>query len=96
LKLRVSEADMDAKSVAKRGKEIYSRKYKSELEKTHHGEYVAIDVNSGLCYLGSTAGEATRKAEKKNPRGPFYLLRIGFASVYRMGSMLTDADYSIL
>jgi hypothetical protein len=87
---------MDAKSVAKRGNEIYSRKYKAKLEKSHRGEYLAIDIKNEESFLGNSPGEAAKKAEKKNPRGPFYLLRIGFTSVYRMGSMLTDADYSIL
>jgi hypothetical protein len=87
---------MDAKRMVKKGEEIYIRRYKKILEKSHRGEYLAIDLNTEESFLGSSPEKAAQKATRKNPKGFFYLVRIGFAGVYRIGSMVTDADYSII
>ncbi|OGC91906.1 MAG: hypothetical protein A2W25_01810 [candidate division Zixibacteria bacterium RBG_16_53_22] len=86
---------MNLKELAQKGEEIYARKYKEELEKSHHGQFVAIDVTNEKYFLGTTPGEAAQKAAQENPGGFFHLIRIGFSGVYRMGTLLSNADYSI-
>jgi len=86
---------MDLKELAQKGEEIYTRNYKDELEKSHHGQFIAIDVENESYYLGSTPEEAAQKAAQENPGGFFHLIRIGFSGVYRMGTLLSNADYSI-
>jgi len=86
---------MDLKELAQKGEEIYTRKYKPELEHSHHGQFVAIDVISEDFFLGSTPEEAAQKAAKQNPGGFFHLIRIGYSGVYRMGTLFSDANYSI-
>jgi hypothetical protein len=86
---------MDVKELAQRGEEIYTRKYKQDLEEHHRGEFAAIDVTTEECFIGSSPEEAARKAADSNPGGFFHLIRIGFSGVYRMGTLLSHADYSI-
>ncbi|MEW5701980.1 MAG: hypothetical protein AB1792_07110 [Candidatus Zixiibacteriota bacterium] len=57
---------------------------------------MAIDVFSEESFVGATAEEAAKKAAHLCPGGFFHLIRIGFNGVYRMGTLLTNADYSFL
>jgi hypothetical protein len=70
------------REVAETAERIYGERYQSDFEKTHHGEFVAIDVNTGEAYLGQTGYEALEKANSAAPQGVFYLLRVGFAAAY--------------
>ncbi|MEW6052140.1 MAG: hypothetical protein AB1644_13890 [Candidatus Zixiibacteriota bacterium] len=86
---------MDLKELTEKGQEIYNRRYKAELEKSHYGEYVAIDVATEEFYLGASPEQAATNAAKANPGGFVHLIRIGYSGVYRMGSLLSNANYSI-
>ena len=44
-----------ADAVSRLGDEIYERDVRPEVEADHHGEIVAIDVDSGCWGLGKTA-----------------------------------------
>ncbi|MEM2803774.1 MAG: hypothetical protein QXJ05_06260 [Nitrososphaerota archaeon] len=60
------------------GERLYRTKLRRLLEKAHHGEYVAIEVESGDYFLGKTMGEALAAAEQKYPHKRFYFIRIGY------------------
>ncbi len=84
---------MDVKKIAKRGEEIYARRYKENFERNYRGKYMVIDITTEDYSIASTPEEATQEAHKKNPKGVFYLIRIGYSGVYRMRTHLTSADY---
>ena len=79
---------MNIRKLAQKGDEIYKRKYRKDFEKTNHGQFVAIDVTTEKCYIGSTPDEAVQKAKKDNPKGFCHLIRIGYSGVYRMETLL--------
>ena len=86
---------MDMKELANKGQEVYERRYKKKFEKSHQGQFVVIDVFTEDFYLGATPEEAAEKARDDRKGGFFHLIRIGFDGAYRMGTLLSDADYSI-
>jgi|YelNatPaOPRAMG01_1025707.scaffolds.fasta_scaffold02246_8 hypothetical protein len=63
-------------SVLAKGKEIYL-KIKDQLEPTHNGKIVAIDVDSGEYFVGDTLLEANDKAREKYLNKQLYFARIG-------------------
>ena len=67
--------------LAERGQEIYER-IKHELEPTHRGKVVAIEVESGDYFLGESVVAAAKKARAKHPDKHFYFVRVGFPSVH--------------
>ena len=69
---------------AKKGEEIYEKKLKRKLEKSHRGKIIVIDVDSGDYFWGSTGLEATRRAREKYPNKIFYAKRIGYKAVHVM------------
>ena len=70
-------APASPKQIAEMGEAIYRKKLKNKLEKSHKGEYVAIDVLTGKHYLGKYGENALMKARKEASYGVFYLIRIG-------------------
>ena len=63
--------------IAERAEAIYEERYKQEMEASHDGEFVAIDVLNGGCHLGETAEQALQTAREKSPNGVFHLMRVG-------------------
>jgi len=77
--------------IAQRGEKIYDEKYRKEYEKKHHGRFVAIDVKSEAIYVADTPEAALEDGRKKSPSGVFYLMRVGFPGVFRVGYTSTES-----
>lgn len=63
--------------LALRGREIYNKNLKRILEPRSNGQFVAIEVDSGEYFLGSTITEAITEGERKYPTKLFYVMRVG-------------------
>ena len=74
-----------AQEVARRGKEIYERRLRSEVEPEHEGRCLVVDVESGEYALADDELEAFDRAREKKPAGVLYLLRIGHPAAHRIG-----------
>ncbi len=64
-----------------RGQEIYQR-LKEQLESTHPGKIVAIEVESGEYFVGDSVVEAAKKARAKHPDRLFYFVKVGSLVVH--------------
>ena len=72
--------------IAARGEKLYTERYQQQYALSHPGKLLAIDVTTGgSAYLADSPEEALRTALKSNPQGFFYIVRIGFPAVYRVG-----------
>lgn len=80
-------ADPKLQELARRAEAFYADRLKVTLEATHHGEYVAIDPDTGDYFLGKTLLEAGRAARAAHPDRWCYGIRIGHAAVYHLGSV---------
>lgn len=75
---------MDPKEIAELGTRIYAEKFQRDLEATHSGQFVAIDIELQVFAVAPSPEEAVREAQRKNPKGVFHLIRIGSPGVYRV------------
>lgn len=71
--------------ISEKGQEIYTRLYKTEYERSHPGEYVAIGIGDESASLGKTGSEALAEAKRKNPHGFFHLIRVGHLTAFEVG-----------
>ncbi len=69
--------------IARRGREIYARDIRAEVEREHGGEFLVVDVVTGDYTVGED--EVFGRAEAKNPKSLFYLMRVGRPAVHRIG-----------
>ena len=67
------------------GDEIYERDIRPQVEETHYGKIVAIDVNSGGYAIADTVIAAAEHLRKQCPDARVWLTRVGHRALYRFG-----------
>lgn len=67
------------------GKEIYERDIRHLVEADHHGQVVAIDIDSGNYALGENAIDASERLRVHHPDAAVWLMRVGHQTLYRFG-----------
>ncbi|CAN5545429.1 MAG: hypothetical protein M3494_02920 [Actinomycetota bacterium] len=80
-------AGYTAEEVARRGKEIYERRIRRDVEGEHRGEFVVVDITTGSYELDADDLAASDRALAKNPDAVLYGLRIGDRAAYRIGGV---------
>lgn len=78
--------DYTPEEIARRGREIYDRHIRSEVEAAHTGEFVIVDITSGDYAISTDESAAFELVEARNPDGIFYLLRVGYRAAHRIGA----------
>ena len=82
-----------AADLAKRGEALYQARWRETLEAAHHGDYIAIEPDSGVYFLGKTLGEAINVARAAIPGCLTYVRRIGYRGVFGIGCCPFDRDH---
>ena len=68
------------------GREIYERDIQAQVESGHHGEYVAIDVDSGSWTISDDALSAADGLRAQRPEAlDVFLLRVGYRALHHFG-----------
>jgi len=72
--------------IARLGREIYERDIRPLVEAGHHGEVVAIDVDTGNWAIGDNVIAATGRLHKKHPGAVNVLSeRVGYPALRHFG-----------
>ena len=72
-----------AEETARLGDEIYERDIRPQVERSHHGEIVAIDVDSGSWAVSGSVLEATANLRAQCPGATnVWSVRVGHRAVY--------------
>ena len=75
-----------SQETARLGDEIYERDIRRQVETDHHGEVVAIDVESGGWAVGDNVIAATDRLRAQCPDAiDVWLLRIGYRVLHHFG-----------
>jgi hypothetical protein len=80
------KARRPAEETARLGDAIYEREIRAEVEADHHGEYVAIDVDSGRWAIASELRAASKSLREEQPDATdVWLLRVGHRALHHFG-----------
>ena len=72
--------------IARLGDELYERDIRPQVEADHHGEVVAIDVDSGSWAIGNNVIAATDRLRTQRPDAiDVWLLRVGYRALHHFG-----------
>ena len=74
-----------AEETGRLGDEIYERDIRHLVEGTHHGEVVAIDVDSGDYAIGENVIVAADRLRGKYPDSVPWAVRVGHRALYHFG-----------
>ncbi len=70
----------------RRGREIYERKVRAEVEAAHDGAFVVVDVTTGAWEIDEDDVAASDRALARNPHAVLYFARVGRPAAYRIGT----------
>ena len=70
---------------ARLGEETYERDIRSQVEKTHHGKIVAIDVDSGNYAIGDMVVTAAKRLREQRPDADVWSVRVGYRTLRSFG-----------
>ena len=77
---------LSSEETARRGDEIYERDIRRQVEADHHGEVVAIDVESGEWAIGENVIAATDRLWERHPAAiEIWSLRVGYRALHHFG-----------
>ncbi len=75
---------VSAEETVRRAETLYEQQLSSLLEKTHVGQYIAIDTTTGDYETGSDYHAAARTLRTRQPDALIGVLRIGYPAVGRI------------
>ena len=78
-------AHYTAEEVAARGEALYAQQIRAQVEATHQGEFVVVDIETGDYEMDPDDLVATQRALAKRPEAILYGLRVGAPTAYRLG-----------
>ena len=81
-----------SEEVATRGEAIYAQRIRAEVEATHQGKFVVVDIETGDYEVDTEDLSATKRALAKRPGAVLYGLRIGSPTAYRLGGRFTTHE----
>jgi hypothetical protein len=74
--------------VVQLGREIYEREIRSQVEASHDGEFVVVDVTTGAWEVDEDDVAASDRVLAKNSEAVLYFARVGRRAAYRLGHRL--------
>ena len=74
-----------AEETARLGDRIYERDVRPQVEATHHGEIVAIDVDSGSYFIADGVIAASEGLRAQRPDADVWLVRVGYRALGSFG-----------
>jgi hypothetical protein len=74
-----------AEETAQRGDAIYDRDIRAQVEPTHRGKVVAIDIDSGAYVIDDNALTASERLLAQQPGAEIWCVRVGSRVLHRIG-----------
>lgn len=74
-----------AEETARRGDEIYERDIRHQVETTHYGKVVAIDIDSGAYVIDDNALAASERLLTQHREAEIWCVRVGHRALHRIG-----------
>jgi hypothetical protein len=71
----------DIRKISQQGQQLFAA-LDPELRDKHHGQFIAIEVESSDYFIGKTAIEANQKARTKYLEKVFFLGRLGYRTAF--------------
>jgi hypothetical protein len=66
-------------------REIYDREVRAQVETSHDGEFVVVDVTTGAWEVDEDDVAASERVLTKNSEAVLYFARVGRRAAYRLG-----------
>jgi hypothetical protein len=85
---RMRDRTYTTEETVRHGREIYEREIRTQVEASHDGEFVVVDVTTGAWEVDEDDVAASEQLLAKNPDAVLYFARVGRRAAYRLGYRL--------
>ncbi|HEX5700631.1 MAG TPA: hypothetical protein VFX77_08290 [Rubrobacter sp.] len=82
------DGNYTTEEVVQLGREIYEREVRAQVETSHDGEFVVVDVTTGAWEVDEDDVAASERVLTKNSEAMLYFARVGRRAAYRLGHRL--------
>jgi mannose-6-phosphate isomerase-like protein (cupin superfamily) len=83
--MSVQQPRYSAEETARRGDEIYERTIRAQVEATHSGKVVAIDIETGAYAIDDNALRVARCLRAHHPEAEVWFVRVGHRNLHHIG-----------
>ncbi len=77
-----------SEEIVKRGEALYNQQIRAEVKTGNEGKFLVLDIETGAYEVDEDELAAVQRAKAKNPDAVLYILRIGYATAYRLGGQV--------
>jgi hypothetical protein len=81
----VNHPQYPREEILRRGRELYERKIRPQVEPEHEGEFLAVNIETGAWMLGEDGLTASKRLLARESEAVVCLLRVGYATAYKIG-----------
>jgi hypothetical protein len=74
--------------LANHARALYEKSLRSRLEQSNHGDFVAVEPESGDYFLGRAISEAAQAARVAHPDRRSFIIRIGYKVAVEFGAVI--------
>ncbi len=71
--------------IVQRGQALYDQQIRAKVDPSAKGKFLVLNIETGEYEIDADELAALRRAKVKNPDAPLYILRVGYATAYRLG-----------
>ncbi len=71
--------------IVQRGQALYDQQIRDKVDPSAKGKFLVLNIETGEYDIDADELAALRRAKAKNPDAPLYILRVGYATAYRLG-----------
>lgn len=78
--------------IVQRGQALYDQQIRAKVDPSAKGKFLVLNIETGEYEIDADELAALRRAKAKNPDAPLYILRVGYATAYRLGGKSVVAE----
>ena len=80
-----------SEEIVEHGEALYNQQIRAEVETGNEGKFLILDIETGAYEVDEDELAAVQRARAKNPDAALYILRIGYATAYRLGGQVVPS-----
>ena len=80
-----------SEEIVERGEALYNQQIRAEVETGNEGKFLVLDIETGTYEVDEDELAAVQRAKAKKPNAVLYIMRIGYATAYRLGGQVAPS-----
>ncbi len=80
-----------SEEIVERGEALYNQQIRAEVETGNESKFLVLDIETGAYEVDEDELAAVQRAKANNANAALYIMRIGYATAYRLGGQVVPS-----